>query len=256
MLPPPFRLAYLLPNPHPQGTDYVVGDIHGRFDRLQLRLDRLGFDPTRDRLVAVGDLLDRHAGSRDALTWLDYPWFYSLLGNHEVMYLAWRKLRHHPEAQRTYEATYFLPGNGGLWVKNHDEAFHAALETRLQQLPTIYVLPTAGLPVLAVHAELPDGAAWPALSGEAWPPERCDGLVWGRLRIKSRERPGQFRDAHRIPGVSAVVVGHTPVRQPVVLGSMLYLDTCGWLDEHPQARFTVLSVAEVQARVAAGTPAA
>ena len=41
------------------GRDFAVGDVHGCFTRLQQGLDQLGFDPTRDRLFSVGDLVDR-----------------------------------------------------------------------------------------------------------------------------------------------------------------------------------------------------
>jgi serine/threonine protein phosphatase 1 len=42
-----------------RGTDWVVGDIHGHFTRLQAALDAVGFEPENDRLFACGDLVDR-----------------------------------------------------------------------------------------------------------------------------------------------------------------------------------------------------
>ncbi len=41
------------------GNDYVCGDVHGCYDKLQEALDEIGFDPTKDRLFIVGDLVDR-----------------------------------------------------------------------------------------------------------------------------------------------------------------------------------------------------
>jgi serine/threonine protein phosphatase 1 len=48
------------------GRDLIVGDIHGCFARLQVALDELGFDPERDRLFSVGDLVDRGPDSEVA----------------------------------------------------------------------------------------------------------------------------------------------------------------------------------------------
>lgn len=62
------------------GTDYVVGDIHGCFSLLQAKLDEIGFDPTKDRLFSVGDLVDRGTESDKVLEWLSKPWFHAVCG--------------------------------------------------------------------------------------------------------------------------------------------------------------------------------
>ncbi len=41
------------------GDDFVVGDIHCQFNQLNRQLYEIGFDPKKDRLFAVGDLIDR-----------------------------------------------------------------------------------------------------------------------------------------------------------------------------------------------------
>jgi len=65
------------------GRDFAVGDIHGHFTRLQAALDVAGFNPAADRLFSVGDLVDRGPECRDALDWLDKPWFNAVRGNHD-----------------------------------------------------------------------------------------------------------------------------------------------------------------------------
>lgn len=65
------------------GRDFAVGDIHGHFTLLQEALAAIGFDPTRDRLFAVGDLVDRGPECEQALAWLGMPWFASVRGNHD-----------------------------------------------------------------------------------------------------------------------------------------------------------------------------
>ncbi|WKE66138.1 symmetrical bis(5'-nucleosyl)-tetraphosphatase [Gallaecimonas kandeliae] len=69
---------------------YVVGDIQGCFDELQALLDRVGFQPGRDCLYSVGDLVARGPKSLEVLRL-----FMSLegsakmvLGNHDLHLLA------------------------------------------------------------------------------------------------------------------------------------------------------------------------
>src|SRR3546814_2092286 len=61
----------------------AVGDIHGRFDLLQQRLDQLDFDPEQDVAILLGDLVDRSDGSLDALEWCARPGILRVRGNHE-----------------------------------------------------------------------------------------------------------------------------------------------------------------------------
>ena len=70
-----------------QGKDYIVGDIHGCFDLLQAGLDAINFNPAVDRLICVGDLVDRGAQNLKALDYLKKPWFFSVIGNHEILHI-------------------------------------------------------------------------------------------------------------------------------------------------------------------------
>lgn len=65
------------------GQGWLVGDIHGEFCLLTQLLERAGFDPAKDCLFAVGDLIDRGPDSRRCLELLHEDWFHSTLGNHE-----------------------------------------------------------------------------------------------------------------------------------------------------------------------------
>ena len=59
--------------------------------------------------------------------------------------------------------------------------------------------------------------------------------MWSRSRI-------QDADASGVAGIRAMVVGHTPLRQPAVLGNVYHIDTTGWMDGH----FTLLDLASLQ----------
>lgn len=71
--------------PNLQGRDFVVGDIHFKTMELHKGLRALGFDSAIDRVIAVGDLIDRGPGVLDGLKLLGEPWFFTVLGNHEQM---------------------------------------------------------------------------------------------------------------------------------------------------------------------------
>ncbi|AKS23214.1 MAG: Putative metallophosphoesterase [Leptospirillum sp. Group II 'C75'] len=90
---------------------YAVGDIHGQYHLLAALLDRVGFDYKNDRLISVGDVIDRgtdtgllleklYEGSRDG-------WFSAIKGNHEELLLSYWK---DPDRHRD---DYLDPGFGG-----------------------------------------------------------------------------------------------------------------------------------------------
>lgn len=73
-----------------KGRSLLVGDVHGQFSGLRAALERVGFNPDAgDRLISVGDLVDRGPESDAAIDWLAYPWFFPVRGNHEDMAIRW-----------------------------------------------------------------------------------------------------------------------------------------------------------------------
>ena len=70
------------------GRDFVVGDVHGEFPTLERLLAQVEFAPERDRVFALGDLVDRGPRSIDALAWMETGRIaLSVRGNHEQMLL-------------------------------------------------------------------------------------------------------------------------------------------------------------------------
>ena len=66
----------------------VMGDIHGQYGKMQKVLALAGYDPTKDRLVLLGDYVDRGPESRrvvDEVIRLVAAGAIALYGNHEDM---------------------------------------------------------------------------------------------------------------------------------------------------------------------------
>ena len=72
-------------NPSSNGRDWVVGDVHGCFRTLRRALLAIDFEYRRDRLLSVGDLIDRGPNSIEALSWLEGGRFDAVvMGNYEA----------------------------------------------------------------------------------------------------------------------------------------------------------------------------
>ncbi|HVS66854.1 MAG TPA: symmetrical bis(5'-nucleosyl)-tetraphosphatase [Thermoanaerobaculia bacterium] len=75
-------------------STWVVGDVHGCFETLLRLLERTGIDRDRDRLILIGDLVNRGPRSLEVLGWAVKTArsmagrFEALLGNHDLHLVA------------------------------------------------------------------------------------------------------------------------------------------------------------------------
>ncbi|MFI3255937.1 MAG: symmetrical bis(5'-nucleosyl)-tetraphosphatase [Psittacicella sp.] len=71
-------------------STYIVGDIHGNFTKLKYLLEKINFNPEKDMLYSVGDIIARGEESLQVVRFLRSlgSSFDMVLGNHEVNLMA------------------------------------------------------------------------------------------------------------------------------------------------------------------------
>src|SRR5437879_11889090 len=69
---------------------YVIGDIQGCFDTFQSLLLRIKFQPNQDKLILLGDVINRGPKSLEVLRFIikHENIISKVLGNHEIFALA------------------------------------------------------------------------------------------------------------------------------------------------------------------------
>lgn len=179
---------------------FAIGDVHGQYHALRRLIKQLPYQPGEDRLVLMGDLIDRgpdcdrvlefarELQARDALVTI-------LRGNHEQVLLD---CYDHPESFRMWlamggNATYvnYCPDTRHMNWQQFARAFPASLRDFLAALPISYRNEHARF----VHA----GAR---LTPEGWRIDCAETALWYRAREFWAGYEGEL-----------LVVGHTPTNK-------------------------------------------
>ena len=269
--------------PNLLGRDFVVGDLHGMYNTLQELLQKVNFDPTKDRLISVGDLVDRGPDSQKCLELLNEPWFHAVVANHEQMMLD------------SFDGGWlgqFWMQNGGFWAHSAQELWKdrqrtvtneldrsrdpTAEEQRLfdvlakvRKLPYVITINRPdGKKFHVIHAELPPGRtitdemlADPAKVAELASAYSPDGefITWGRYLFRNfaladlsntkkirRAVAYQFRlDEHLWrPGLSHIISGHTILHRPMTILGRTNIDTGAFLMSEGK-KWTALTMLEL-----------
>lgn len=189
-----------------QGNDYVVGDLHGMYDLLMIGLKKVGFDKKRDRLFAVGDLIDRGEKNVECLALCYEPWFFSVRGNHEQM--AFDSILGYAPSEMWFQ-------NGGRWyIQEESDELAATFHDLSERLPYgIEVETDTGL-VGIVHADVMRPHWLDNFSGE----NACNQyMLWSRSRAYGHCN-------YIVEGIDRLYVGHTPVKKKEVIDNVHYID--------------------------------
>ena len=271
MNPHPEQAAVRLRGNHSGGRDLVIGDLHGYFGTLEYALPELSFDPGRDRLFSVGDLIDRGPRSAEALQWLESGRITAAVrGNHEQMMVNALEANQAVSLRKSGAGAVWLSNGGDWWYDSEvvtrerehaDEPRTFALAERwaraLSALPYMMTIECGTKTVGVVHAS--------GFSNfdESW------STIWDRARMQcardaerdavwhnALEHPLLWYDARtlvedredatlmpRLADIDLVVTGHSPGPHPrwartnvICIDTGPHYDDCGHL-----------TVAEVQA---------
>ncbi len=131
-----------------KGRDLIVGDLHGHPQRLLEALSRLNFDPLADRVISVGNLINKGPDSMGALKLLEAPWFHSVRGGCEALALAWLT----KDPQWGENPLHFLL-QGGNWIHRYPEPeTRAYIQGLLEQTPLGLIVDHPVEPFRVVHA--------------------------------------------------------------------------------------------------------
>jgi bis(5'-nucleosyl)-tetraphosphatase (symmetrical) len=107
---------------------YAIGDIQGCYDQLRRLLDKIAFDPARDRLWLVGDLVNRGPQSAAVVRFVKGQGdrAITVLGNHDLALLVVAAGMKRPHASDTYGDILNAPDRDELldWLR-HQKLFHS-----------------------------------------------------------------------------------------------------------------------------------
>lgn len=220
-----------------KGRLIAVGDIHGCHAEFEEMLERLELR-TGDRLVLLGDLINRGPDSHRVIQLARRHATLALLGNHELRLLNFRK---------TDDPTH---------LKRYDYATLEQLTAKdweyLEAMPLTFA--DRALGVVLVHGGfLPDGASW----------RRQPARIVTRIQVVDRAgEPRKRSEAPRAPhwstlwkGPPFVVYGHTPRARVARTKWTLGLDTgCAQGGRLSACIFPERRIVQVRARKKYYTP--
>jgi serine/threonine protein phosphatase 1 len=218
------------------GRDFIVGDIHGRVDLVYEALNKVRFDPSRDRLFSVGDLIDRGPSSYDCLMLLKEPWFYAVMGNHEAMMLTYLGLG---KIQGGHSAGDFFY-NGGRWFEDlkpdKEKKIRDELVPLLLKLPLMRKIDHKSGGFWIAHAERPRFVDSKMIPDNELTEKDIEynapRLLWSRSLVRTalprQSVPGSDWQASSpllIKGCGVTYVGHSVVERPRIYASHMFIDT-------------------------------
>lgn len=185
---------------------FIIGDIHGCLGMLKRLMDRIDWRPDRDRLIFLGDYIDRGEDSRGVVQYIleltrSSGRVECILGNHELIFMDFLS----GKDIRTFLANGGAPTlqsyrdggcDEGTLIPAEHQAFLKSLRPWIE-LEDYYV----------VHAGLRPGVAVER--------QDLDDLVWIRDPFIYSDHDFGKR----------VIFGHTPFSEPLIMTNKIGLDT-------------------------------
>ena len=183
------------------GKTFFVGDIHGQYALLMQQLDDLSFNFSCDRLIATGDIIDRGPEVVSCIGLLNQPWFYSVLGNHELAFL---------QAIADPMLRNLHVGIGGEWSYDHSDEVLALMAGLIKnQMPLTIQLVSKDASIGVVHAASLEDWCTTINCDE----DQVDFITWDFNAAHKAEKGLHIAT---IKGCDLVISGHYCVSEPVL----------------------------------------
>ncbi|WP_261389292.1 metallophosphoesterase [Ferrimonas balearica] len=223
-----------------EGRAFFIGDLHGERRQLSQLLGNVGFSPEKgDRLICVGDLIDRGPDSVACLDLLELPWFHSVLGNHEAMLMD--ALSGDTDCLNSWLRC------GGQWFEALEDGERDAVVAKAQRLlPEVPLgleiqLPALDARIGVVHAECPhdDWLSFRQACQRGLDSRQEFHCLWARDTL-SRMGKGEYPTP--VANIDALVLGHTPQQMFRSYGNRVWLDTGAG---YPAGRLSLLSAEQI-----------
>lgn len=186
---------------------FIIGDIHGCLDALKRLMDKIPWRPDRDRLIFLGDFIDRGKNSKDVVDYVLALHRCSsqidcLIGNHEVLFLDYMDgndrglyfLNGGWSTLESYRAE--KPEGKGSLIPSDHMSFYRSLKTYLE-LEDYYVVHAGFRPGVEIEKQLLEDMTWIR-----------EPFIYSDYDFGKR-----------------VIFGHTPFHEPLVLKNKIGLDT-------------------------------
>lgn len=198
------------------GRAFFTTDLHGHFDLLHCAMLDNNFDTDTDLLFVGGDSTDRHSDSKSVLDYINEPWFISIQGNHEALFIG------------AYDENWCGPytncllSNGGEWVSSLTKGMTFSIYTAFKSLPLgIEILLPSGDKVGIIHSQVPYDD-W-----EQFKEITKAELEWNGLNTCQWARD-KYDNQISVPvkNVDLVLSGHTPTNSGDIetLGNQMFCD--------------------------------
>ena len=270
-------------------STYAIGDVQGCYDQLRRLLDTIAFDPARDRLWFVGDLVNRGPQSLQALRFVKDlgECAVTVLGNHDLHLLVVAAGVRKPHRGDTLDPILAAPDRDELlmWLRHRNMMYtangYAMVHGGLLPQWTIAQALALGREVentlrgddcydFLCHMYGNEPARWrDDLSGHA----RLRVITNAMTRLRLCSTDGMMEFSHKIglgnmpPGFmpwydvperasrdTAVITGHWAALGLVVRPDLLALDTgCVWGRQLTALRLEDRQIFQCDCREMAGT---
>lgn len=227
-----------------KGRDIIVGDVHGCFLALKRALISIKFNKNVDRLIIAGDLVDRGPNSKVAVDWIQQPWCFSVMGNHDLQYAFLN------DSAKFSQSIVCMPPDP-WWVELEEGGLEAIGEMLRANLPPAIEIDTRKGLVGIVHADVPRGLSWTKMVDglNAKDYDLLHDCVWSRdnanLAIKGVSLQEEVK--FKLDNVAHVFHGHSPARKldykPYQLANRYFIDTAAYkakkTEKYPCAGITL-----------------